>query len=69
MQTVWRTLMTDPDITYAGIEEVAGGKVTSKASEAKYFVNDRIHMNELGYCAAFTGSNLQTAFGCQASTY
>ena len=50
------------NLVYVDISTACGGS-NSKTSDAQYFV-DGIHLNQRGYCKAFSMEAVQTAFGC-----
>ena len=53
-------------VKYVDISEACGGN-DGKKGDAQYFT-DNIHLNERGYCAAFTKNAVQTELGCESKT-
>jgi lysophospholipase L1-like esterase len=66
MQVAGAKMVTDnSNVAYVDISGSCGGSSPNTKSDKQYFV-DGIHLNQRGYCNAFSAANVQTAFACSA---
>merc|ERR1712072_1049685 len=57
------------DVEFHDISARCGGSSPNTKGDSSYFVDDGLHLNKRGYCAAITEPSVQTAFGCSAGSY
>ena len=50
-------------VQFVDISEACGGTF-SQVGDSQYFVDDGLHLNKRGYCAAFSITGVQAALGC-----